>query len=770
MNYTIAGSAANGTDYTTIPTLVVFNAGSDRATVTIDPIADVNIESDETVSLTISRADGYIIGTPGAVTGTILNDEKKPSISLNLSPAIVKESGRESLQYTFTRDSSVLEELTVNFTLGGTATNITDYTLTGARLNRNIGTLTFAYGSSTATVIVAPTPDTNGDLDETVTVAINTSSQYDILTTGQVIGTIADGDDLINGTAAADTLNGGGGRDTLNGLEGNDSLIGGAGADSLVGGTGNDTYILDNVGDVVVENTREGTDTVLTSVSFTGVNIEVITLIGSSPIFATGDDNNNQLNGNNAANILTGGIGNDSLNGNNGNDSLIGGIGDDLLIGGKDVDTLVGGMGNDNYVVDNIGDVVVENLNEGTDTVQTSVNFTGSNIEIINLTGSANINATADNNNNLINGNDGANLLNGGGGNDNLIGNLGKDTLIGGLGNDTLNGGVNIDSMVGGAGNDIYIVDNLADVVLENPDGGTDTVQTSVNFASNNIEIITLIGNASINASGDDNNNQINGNNAANLLSGGGGNDNLIGNSGNDSLIGGLGDDTLDGGGGSDSLDGGVGNDTYILDNLADIVVENSNGGTDTVQTTVNFVGQNIEVITLIGIAPINGTGDNNNNVINGNDGFNVLTGNEGNDTLRGNRGNDRLIGGLGNDSLDGGIGTDTLTGGSGRDTFVFSSTSAGIDLITDFSLADNDIISLSSVGFNLPAGVLNPSAFRGGARIISADSPLQRLIYNSTTGALFFDADGNGTSSSAIQFASLSNLPVLTATNFSIF
>ena len=145
VNYSISGTATNGTDYTSIPTSVTFAAGSSTATVTVDPTADTTVEPDETVILTLASGAGYTVGTTTPVTGTITNDDT--SVTLAVSPASVTEDGTTNLIYTFTRTGVTTNPLTVNYTLGGTATLNTDYTRTGTT-----NTVTFAANSSTATV------------------------------------------------------------------------------------------------------------------------------------------------------------------------------------------------------------------------------------------------------------------------------------------------------------------------------------------------------------------------------------------------------------------------------------------------------------------------------------------------------------------------------------------------------------------------------------------------------------------------------------------
>jgi Ca2+-binding RTX toxin-like protein len=246
-----------------------------------------------------------------------------------------------------------------------------------------------------------------------------------------------------------------------------------------------------------------------------------------------------------------------------------------------------------------------------------------------------------------------------------------------------------------------------------------------------------------------------------NILIGGSGKDNLNGKEGNDTLIGDAGNDNLNGGIGVDSLIGGLGNDIYVIDNLGDIFTENAGEGTDTLQTpfTFDITGTNLENLTLTGTGNINGTGDGNNN---------TLTGNAGNNTLIGGNGNDRLVGGNGNDRLLGDNGNDRLTGGNGLDSFVFASLGLGLDRITDFKIVD-DTIELSASGFGggLSVGIPDSSLLEVGAGITSANTAAQRLIFNTTTGALFFDADGNGALATATQFATLSANLALTTADF---
>ncbi len=550
----------------------------------------------------------------------------------------------------------------------------------------------------------------------------------------------------LSGGDGNDVLYGDNGNDTLIGGNGNDTLDGGKGNDSMFGGTGDDTYIVDSTGDVVTENLNEGTDTVSSSINYSlGNNLENLTLIGSA-YSGYGNSLNNNISGNGENNYLSGGDGNDTLSGGNGNDTLSGGTGNDTLSGGNGNDTLSGGTGNDSmyggtgddtYIVDSTGDVVTENLNEGTDTVSASINYTlGNNLENLTLIGTA-YSGSGNSLNNTISGNNYNNYLNGG---------AGHDTLYGYGGNDTLDGSTGDDRMYGGTGDDIYIVDSTRDTIIENLNEGIDTVSTSVNYTlGNNLENLTLTGTA-YSGYGNTLNNTISGNIYNNYLWGADGNDSLYGYGGNDTLSGGNGNDYLDGGTGNDWMYGGTGDDSYSVDSASDVVTEYLNEGTDTVYSSVSYsLGNNIEHLTLTGTA-YSGYGNSLNNSISGNSYNNYLSGGDGNDTLIGNAGNDTLVGGFGND---------ILTGGADADKFVFNSRYEGIDTITDFISQQGDklLVSASGFGGGLNLGALFSSQFIIGS---GASDTSDRFIYNSSTGGLFFDADGIG-ASSQVQFAKLS-------------
>ncbi|MEI6162545.1 MAG: calcium-binding protein, partial [Roseococcus sp.] len=522
----------------------------------------------------------------------------------------------------------------------------------------------------------------------------------------------------ITGNDLGDTLTGDAGGDTLTGGAGVDLLDGGSGADQMTGGAGDDTYVVDIAGDVVVELTGEGTDTVRASVNHVlGANVENLVLEGLA----------RSGTGNALANHITANDFGDALNGAAGNDSLTGGAGADALNGGLGADTMEGGAGNDSYTADDAGDVIIELPGGGTDTVKASISFTlAADLEKLALTGVADLTGTG---NALAN---------------SLTGNAGANLLVGLEGNDALNGGLGADTMDGGAGNDTYTVDNAGDVIIELPGGGTDMVKASISFTlAADVENLTLTGIADLAGTGNAGANSLTGNAGANLL---------LGLEGNDLLNGGL---------GADTMEGGAGNDSYTVDNAGDVVIEAPGGGNDLVRASISYtLGADVEKLALSGLADLDGTGNALVNSLTGNAGANLLSGMDGNDVLSG---------GAGNDTLLGGNGADVLTGGLGADVFRFGSAAEGSDRITDF-ITGTDTLEFSMTGFGggLSIGMdfAAEEAFVLGAVATRAHG---QFLYMAATGALSWDVDGTG-SAAAQAIASFSTHPALVAGDLHVF
>ena len=589
---------------------------------------------------------------------------------------------------------------------------------------------------------------------------------------------------------------------------------------------------------------------------------------------------------------ITGGSGNDLIFGGSGDNTLLGGLGDDLLIGGSgagdddrldggaDLDTMIGGGGNDTYVVDDIGDVIVEALNAGTDTVETDLATFSlellTNFENLTYTGvdAAQFVGTGNALNNVISGGDladtlsgllgndtlngglGADILDGGDGNDTLNGGDDNDALTGGIGNDTLNGGTGADTMVGGAGNDTYVVDSAADVVNESTGlpADVDTVVSAINYVLGaGLENLTLTG-AAVAGSGHSGNNVLTGNGLANELFGGGGNDTLNGDDGNDLLDGGEGNDIINGGDNNDGIVGGGGNDTidvgtgfntlfYNAPGFGnDIVLSfDSVGGTATTQdfidlsalgvTAANFATrvtiEDIEdgttddtlitvrdassaVIGTIRLEELEATGANGvtaadfilaqpapaafgaptnaantitgtaaANLINGLGGNDTLNGGAGDDVVNGDEGADTLNGGTGNDTLAGGAGSDTSSAADNFDTSSFANSTGGAAWASAWVEAnDNGVANTGQIRIDDGNNVMR---FHGGVGAAFDGAQISRSVNldGATSATLTYSADPNGLDAGetlTVQFAAdgvnFVNLQVITgdgaSTNYS--
>jgi Ca2+-binding RTX toxin-like protein len=545
--------------------------------------------------------------------------------------------------------------------------------------------------------VVVQVSDGNGGFD-TQAIAVTVTNVAGVTVTSNaatITGTAEE--DALTGQGGANTLNGLAGNDLLTGGAGNDTLNGGAGVDTMIGNTGNDTFIVDNIGDVVVESVGEGTDTiqtVLNSFSLSAIaNVENLAFTGAGDFVGAG---------NTLGNAITGGNGNDTLTGDAGNDTLNGGGGNDSLDGGTGADAMAGGAGNDTYVVDNVGDVVTEGANAGTDLVQTILNaYTlTTNVENLTFLGAGNFNGT---------------------------GNTANNVITGGGGNDTLNGGAGNDTLVGGTGDDTYVVDSAGDIVTEGLGGGTDTVSSSVAYTLGaNVENLALTGVGNIAGTG---------NELANILTGNGGNNSLSGGGGDDTLIGNAGNDILNGGTGADTMAGGAGNDTYVIDDGGDVVTEAGNAGTDLVQTGLSAytLGINLESLTFTGATDFTGTG----NTL-----ANIITGGTGNDTLSGGGGNDTLNGGGGNDTLNGDTGADTLVGGTGNDTYVVDNVG---DVVTEATNAGTDLVQTTLGTYTLSTNVDNLS-FSGAGNFNGTGNALNNIMTGGTGNDTLNGGDGSDT------------------------
>ena len=246
------------------------------------------------------------------------------------------------------------------------------------------------------------------------------------------------------------------------------------------------------------------------------------------------------------------------------------------------------------------------------------------------------------------------------------------------------------------------------------------------------------------------------GTNADDIINGLGGNDALTGNGGND---------LLNGGAGNDTMKGGTGDDIYIVDSYFDQVIELSGQGSDTVRTSLPpyILGSEVENLEFTGTSIFSGTGNASANRIVGRNNSDVLLGLGDADTLVGAGGVDVLNGGAANDRLLGGVGNDDLTGGTGADQFIFDTVlgTSNVDRVRDFSISVGDLVVLDNDVFAALTGLgtLQANEFRqrsgNGAANTQGQDADDRIVFNTTTKGLYYDADGvNGVAS--IQFATL--------------
>ncbi|MBD2088572.1 hypothetical protein H6F67_01645 [Microcoleus sp. FACHB-1515] len=559
------------------------------------------------------------------------------------------------------------------------------------------------------------------------------------------------GSDRLYGGSGDDALYGGTEDDILDGGTGNDTLNGEAGSDTLSGDSGNDRYVVDSLDDRIVELANEGQDKVSSSVSYTlGANLEDLNLSGENAIVGVGNELDNTItdeyesssyssfNVPSVNNVIDAKGGNDRVFLRDGNDFINGGDGDDTLNGGSGDDTLEGGNGNDSL---NGG----SGFNSGNDT----------------LNGGSG--------NDQLQGGEGNDTLNGGSGNDILNGDNENDVLNGGDGDDVLEAGWEEDQLTGGTGADVFIPFDSSNPFFSD---GIDTITDFRYFEGDRLrvyadELDIAVGDSS----------QFFYNSTTGVLSYSGSSgfeqlinfqpftdfvvtrdlqilasrpdepsvpfeptpDNyvapasqsLVGTANGDRLIGDENDDALSGLAGADLLNGQEGNDSL-------------NGGDDA-------------------------------DALNGGTGNDRLQGEQGHDNLFGEAGDDAIEGGQGSDTLTGGTGSDTLTGGTGTDRFNFYTTAGGSDRITDFNLAEDKIgfyvgnknveVETESNEFvaNVPNTSFRAAGFTANVAIAAsqfrvgtaAATSSDRIIYDSSTGALFFDADGTG-ATAQVQIATL--------------
>ncbi len=564
-------------------------------------------------------------------------------------------------------------------------------------------------------------------------------------------------DDRIFAHAEGGNLSTGKGNDQLFGGAGNDTLDGGENGDVMKGGAGRDTFIrqyadfsdtiLDFAagagGDVVLIQgsayttfaqlrlSQSGADTVLSfglggairfsntqASGFTAANFAFArdTAAGQTQtlraddLFAVGTDRADVFNitgfqtGNAAFRVL-GGMGTDtvamaqqSLSGNLFTTGSYAGIDrfdisrvsfavitvDNRLAAQSDTQSLILAVGDSGAPVS----LDLQPLGAGRSLFvdgSRDVRLTGGILHTISATDRAGVNILGDT---------ATDVMTGGARNDVLNGADGRDLLAGGLGQDTLIGGLGIDTLYGGYGSDTFYVDTIGDIVGENRRwDGVDLVISSVDFlmGRQHIENLTLTGTGAIRG---------------------------IGNGLENVVTGNSGDNLIDGGPRNDLMTGGLGNDIYLVRDAGDLVIEGAGGGIDSVRSFISYeLSAEVENLYIQTNVALNGRGNALNNTIVGNNVANVINGREG---------------------------SDVLTGQGGADTFVFdrAASAQNADRIMDFQGDADRFLFARSAFEGFAAGPFQADALIYGTAAAQAED---RLIYDRTTGRLWYDADGTG-------------------------
>jgi Ca2+-binding RTX toxin-like protein len=281
--------------------------------------------------------------------------------------------------------------------------------------------------------------------------------------------------------------------------------------------------------------------------------------------------------------------------------------------------------------------------------------------------------------------------------------------------------------MYGYAGDDTYYVGHPQDAVYEAGGAGFDTVYANAGYVLTSGQSIEKL---------------------AVLASTGTDPINLTGNEFAQSIYGNAGANVIDGKAGADLMYGLAGDDTYYVDDAGDVVVEGTNAGFDTVLTSTTYqlgAGQSVERLATTSPTSTGGI---------------KLTGNEL---------DQQIVGNAGANVIGGKAGNDVLTGGAGADTFVFDTAlnaKTNVDTITDFVVVDDTIRVENDVFTTVgKAGALASGLFHIGATAHDADD---RIIYDSGSGNLYYDADGTG-SGASVLFAKLGSGLTLTSADFVI-
>ena len=593
---------------------------------------------------------------------------------------------------------------------------------------------------------------------------------------------------VATGSNAGDLLRGDAGNDTLNGGGGDDTLIGGANADELNGGAGVDTaqYTSAVIADLAVSGNNTGE-----AAGDTYISVENL----------TGSLLDDDLRGNNGANVLNGSWGNDTLSGAGGNDTLLGDLGADSLDGGDGADSIEGGDGNDTLIGGNGNDTLNGGVGDdifvgqgGTDTFDggdgtDTLNYTDNtqNVTLDVSAGTATFGGLTESFSNME-------VYQTGVGDDSISGSGAGELILSGVGDDTVIDGSGVDTVDGGSGDDLIRVTFASTGEVFSGGLGTDTVDftldggggqvidlssatfsffnavfdgfehvtdgagsnTIIGSSSNNI-IFAGSGNDTVDGgagqdnlrgfSGDDNisggldGDTIRGDAGNDTLNGDDGDDLITGGAGNDVVAGGTGADSIFGQGGSDTIDGGTGNDTIFAGAGTDTVLGGDGDDEISGQGSADSIEGNLGADTLRG-----GSGDDtidggaDDDLIFGNGNNDLVSGGSGNDTIQGADGLDTLTGGDGADVITGGNGNDSIDGGAGNDIL---NGGANADRFVFKTGSDTDRVNSYEQGIDVLE--LDSSLWAGNSSVVTGQDVVDIFgALNGTGSILTFDFGGS--------------------------
>ncbi len=394
----------------------------------------------------------------------------------------------------------------------------------------------------------------------------------------------------------------------------------------------------------------------------------------------------------------------DTLGGGADADRLFGNGGNDILIGGTGVDLMEGDLGDDSFYVDEAADEATEVAGEGRDIVYATVNYALHAGTSIEILSAASL--------------DGTDPLQ-------LSGNELDQNIYGNAGNNILRGGGGSDLLLGGGGDDEYYITDGGETIFEYASEGRDIIYTSLSHAlaaGSHVEILSAISLA------------------------GTSNINLIGNELDNYIFGNAGENILSGGGGADYLAGGLADDSYYIVSGTETLAEDAGGGRDTAYTDISYTltaGADVEILSASAVGSTTAIHLTGNEIANG------------------------VIGNAGDNTIDGKGGGDYLAGGGGVDTFAFTTAlgAGNVDTIADFQAGIDKIALDSDVFTGLVDGPLPAGAFADSSAPPELDD---RIIYNSATGQIFFDADGSDPGA-AVLFATVNPGTILMASDFTV-